>query len=322
MASARVSDSYKRRYRKIFGIVFFLAALAGFFAQIFGGIDFVYFEHILVGRTCGTPGAVLGAGVLTTYLVMFAVSFALYFFDRGDHISFGDFRSIAEVLRVKRIWAICGLNESIFPYVGMKLKLERETGINVIRNWELEEVSYVQNEGELREIVQRDVVNGWIRNQWQYFSARDRECRRWDALYCWCGRFAFLISLCFAGHFCIAIWQKIYVSEGVLQSISMWCAYGLLVGIGPFLMSCTSYIRSKRRWGQLASNYKLMRGVFARAYCQLTGNMPSAANRPDILPTITAEGIRRIVRNLGIAALDEGRSWAGGIYNIRPTPTI
>lgn len=320
-AIARVSDRYKSRYSIIFGIIFFLTAVSGFFAQIFGGIDFVYFELNLVGLPYGAPGAFLGAGVLSAYLILSAVSFFIFILDKDEHINFGDFRAVAEVLRVKWAWAMCGIQESVGSYVGWKTKFEQKTGINVIRNWEVYEKYQELNEGQLREVVNGHVLKDWLRSQWKYFKKKQKTCWQLDLSLLWVGRTMFILSFLFATYFCYEIWGKVDVPDSGLGEINLWCAYGFLVGIGPFVMSCTAYYRSKRRWRLLARNYAVMSSVFSKAHYQLTGKPPTEDNA-ELLQMITPETIKGILKNLGIAALGETSDWIGSICDITPTPTI
>lgn len=312
---AGYSDGFKKWHNKLLRWIFCGSAIAGFFAQAFGGVDFVFFEGKILGffgiHGFKTPGATLGLTLLFAYAAFAFAGFIVYFIiGRREYVFYGGYRAMSEILRVKAYWTYCGINDSVLKYGTVMTGFEQKTGINLIRNWRVGETNSALAPEVFAKRVDR-VCHNWLDEQYGYFEKRCKENAKSDCRRKILGLIAYVVSLGFVVWFLGGIWRVRGDESTRLNEIGLWCAYGFLVGIGPFIMACFSYVRSKHRYSELAVSYRKMMEYFGRAKARMRSTS-------GLTPAVK----RQVLKDIGERALAETQSWHGNIGTVDPKPII
>ena len=312
---AAFAGRYKMRARRTLLCLFAVSVLFGFFAQVFGGVDFVGVEgflglHVFLEGWGANfaPGAALGVCCLLLYLVPLALVVAMCAFPERNWHWHGDFRAMAEFLRVQSVWTKLGVSESVLPYVSNVTNLETEYGINLIRNWM--NMRFPCN--RISEDAISEVRQGWIESQIHYYeqmigrySGMRRRCRV-------CGCAMFLVSISIAVWFLLHMW--ILPTTAALVDIPLWWAYSFLTGIGPFGFACCMYVMNKFRVDELIAQYKSSLKAFVEV-----DRMLGRRENGRVLPS---DERMSVVVELGKCALRENVRWLSNLRRSSPDPVF
>lgn len=293
-ATHALADVLARRYQNIFRNVWkslFLLALL-----------------MAAAIALSSSGEASKTVLLILYQLLFACSFALYFFARRRQYQgrYLDYRALSETARISVFWRIAGLEKSaadVYPVC-------QPDELGWVR-LSLQSLDFFERRGggsldALRYQICRDI---WIKGQYEYF--RDRVARHMTA-----ATRSKILSLALVGVAGIGT-ATISLSEYFLIDWKQYTLFGgarvtlfleLLPAIGAAI---TGYVEQLGQTAQ-ALQFDRMRSLYGQALAGL----PETVDDPEM-----EDKVRALLEEVGKESVQESASWTS-IFRLRPLKPV
>jgi hypothetical protein len=273
---------FQRITRKTFFSLFIIAVLAVLFFELYAHFPLEDKPIIL----------------LACYPFFLGLAFCLYVLAKKwewQH-KYLDYRALAEGLRVQFFWSLSGFsNEEVSRHYLQKQKSELDWIRNAISSWNIgsDQPNLIERtNSEVRRQNYKLVLNHWVLDQLKFYKKRtERDHKKHDLHEHWFRNFI-LIGLGLA-----VVVVVVDLFHGIEKTLLHFLI--IIMGFTPAVAAALAGYAGKMAFSAQAKQYQRMDAVFSRA----------AQFLEEFLKEDDLDGAQKLIKNLGIEALDENGDW-------------